>query len=102
MASRTRSTMVLVPPEPASHDRAGELSTQVGEAEQAVRWVLEQLLASPSVFDDPELLRLAGRFCASGAELGEVLHQVRAELPGFAATAGPPGQGAATVHRLVS
>jgi hypothetical protein len=66
MASRTRSTMVLVvPPNPADHDRAGELAAQVSEAEQAVRWALEQLLASASVFDDPQLLRRAGQFCAS-------------------------------------
>jgi hypothetical protein len=102
MASRTRSTMVLVPPNPADHDRAGELAAQVGEAERAVRWALEQLLASASVFDDPQLLRLAGQFCASGAQLGEVLQQARVDLPGFAAAAGPPGEGAATVHRLVS
>jgi hypothetical protein len=102
MASRTRSTMVLVSPSSTSHDRAGELAAQVGTAEQAVRWILERLLANQSVFDDPELLRLASRFCGSGAELGEVLQQARADLPGFAAAAGPPGEGAATVHRLVS
>jgi hypothetical protein len=105
MASRTRSTGVLVPPGPQRTGRVGELSAQVGAAEEAVRWVLEQLLASPSVFDDPQLLWQAGRYLAAGAELGEVLRLARAELPGFAegdGSAGSAAQGAATVHRLVS
>jgi hypothetical protein len=103
MASRTRSTIVrVVPSSPLAHERAAELPVQIGAAEQAVRGMLERLLASQSIFDDPDLLRLASQFCTAGAELGDALQQARTDLPELVGPAGASGEGAATIHRLVS
>jgi hypothetical protein len=72
-------------------DRLQPLLEQTSCAELAVRRELGEVLAQPSLFDDPERLRTAARLLDSAAVLGRVLECVKAlgDREGHGTTPGP-------------